>query len=73
MKYNITPLAISAMEDFIGRGDRSICRVVRRAWQAGATNDGWWYNMDDAYARWNKAIEEEGLTWKYRQVDFFFF
>jgi len=40
-KYNITPLAISAMEDFIGRGDRSISPVIQRAWELGATNDGW--------------------------------
>jgi hypothetical protein len=30
------------MEDFIGRGDRSISPVIKRAWELGATNDGWW-------------------------------
>jgi len=69
VKYNITPLGISAMEDFIGRGDRAICSVIRRAWELGATNDGWWYNMDEAFAKYNLAIEEAGLTWKYRQID----
>ena len=32
---------LSAMEDFIGRGDRSLGRVILRAWQLGATNDAW--------------------------------
>ena len=30
------------MEDFIGRGDRRIGSVIRRAWELGATNDAWW-------------------------------
>jgi hypothetical protein len=29
-------------EDFIARGDRRIGAVVKRAWELGATNDGWW-------------------------------
>lgn len=32
----------AAMEDFIGRGDRRIGAVIRRAWELGATNDSWW-------------------------------
>lgn len=42
VKANFTPVGISAMEDFIGRGDRRIGRVIRRAWELGATNDSWW-------------------------------
>jgi len=33
--------ANAAMEDFIGRGDRRIGAVIRRAWELGATNDSW--------------------------------
>ncbi|CAG9463997.1 unnamed protein product [Pedinophyceae sp. YPF-701] len=68
VKVNMTPPEISAMEDFIGRGDRSIGKVIRRAWEKGATNDAWWCNMDGAFQTWGEAIEEAGMDWKYRQV-----
>jgi hypothetical protein len=41
VKANYTPVGISAMEDFIGRGDRRIGAVIKRAWELGATNDAW--------------------------------
>lgn len=69
VKVNYTDVRISAMEDFVGRGDRRLVPVVKRAWELGAGMDAWWENQDKAYGAWTQAIEEAGLTWKYRQVD----
>ncbi|NES82533.1 MAG: TIGR03960 family B12-binding radical SAM protein [Moorea sp. SIO2B7] len=69
VKVNYTDVRISAMEDFLGRGDRRLASVVRRAWELGAGMDAWWENLDKAFAAWEGAIAESGLTWKYRQVE----
>ncbi|GAB4316205.1 MAG: TIGR03960 family B12-binding radical SAM protein [Geminocystis sp.] len=68
VKVNYTDVRISAIEDFVGRGDRTLAPVVRRAWELGAGMDSWWESIDKAYGAWNQAIEEAGLSWKYRQV-----
>lgn len=31
--------------------------------------DAWWESLDRAFAAWTQAIDEAGLTWKYRQVE----
>ncbi|MGL5083627.1 MAG: TIGR03960 family B12-binding radical SAM protein [Microcoleaceae cyanobacterium] len=69
VKVNFTDVRISAMEDFVGRGDRRLAPVIRRAWELGAGMDAWWESQDRAFAAWTQAIEEAGLSWKYRQVD----
>ncbi len=69
VKANYTDVRISAMEDFIGRGDRRLAPVVRRAWELGAGMDAWWESLDKAFGAWERAIDESSLTWKYRQVD----
>jgi radical SAM family uncharacterized protein/radical SAM-linked protein len=69
VKVNFTDVRISAMEDFIGRGDRRLSSVVRRAWEFGAGMDSWFDSLDQAFAAWEKAIAESDLTWKYRQVE----
>lgn len=69
VKVNYTDVRISAMEDFVGRGDRRLSAVVKRAWELGAGMDSWWENLDKAYAAWERAIAEADLTWKYRQVE----
>lgn len=69
IKVNYTDVRISAIEDFVGRGDRRLNSVVRRAWELGAGMDAWWENTDKAYQAWTMAIEEAGLTWKYRQIE----
>ena len=69
VKVNYTDVRISAMEDFVGRGDRNLSTVVRRAWELGAGMDAWWESLDKAYGAWEQAIEEAGLGWKYRQVE----
>ncbi|HEY9639620.1 MAG TPA: TIGR03960 family B12-binding radical SAM protein, partial [Coleofasciculaceae cyanobacterium] len=69
VKANFTDVRISAMEDFVGRGDRRLAAVVRRAWELGAGMDAWWESLDRAFAAWTQAIAESELTWKYRQVE----
>ncbi len=69
IKSNFTDVRISAMEDFVGRGDRRLVPVVRRAWELGAGMDAWWESLDRAFSAWTQAIEEVGLSWKYRQVE----
>ena len=69
VKANFTDVRISAMEDFLGRGDRRLAPVIQRAWELGAGMDSWWESLDRAYAAWNQAIDESGLAWKYRQIE----
>jgi radical SAM family uncharacterized protein/radical SAM-linked protein len=69
LKANFTDVRISAMEDFVGRGDRRLAAVVQHAWELGAGMDSWWESLDRAYAAWESAIAAAGLTWKYRQVE----
>lgn len=69
VKANFTDVRISAMEDFVGRGDRRLAAVVRRAWELGAGMDAWWESLERAFSAWTQAINDAGLTWKYRQVE----
>lgn len=69
LRANFTDVRISAMEDFVGRGDRRLGKVVQRAWELGAREDSWWESLERAYGAWTAAIAESGLTWKYRQVE----
>ncbi len=68
VKVNFTDVRISAMEDFVGRGDRTLASVLRRAWELGAGMDSWFDNLDKAFAAWEQAIAEAGIEWKYRQI-----
>ncbi|MGQ9864807.1 MAG: TIGR03960 family B12-binding radical SAM protein [Pseudanabaenaceae cyanobacterium] len=63
-KVNYTDVRISAMEDFLGRGDRRLGPVIRRAWALGAGMDSWFENADRAFGAWAQAIQEAGLVWK---------
>jgi radical SAM family uncharacterized protein/radical SAM-linked protein len=69
VKVNYTDVRISAMEDFLGRGDRRLAAVIRRAWELGAGMDAWWENTEKAYTAWESAIADSSLTWKYRQIE----
>nr|WP_275974462.1 TIGR03936 family radical SAM-associated protein [Argonema galeatum] len=69
VKVNFTDVRISAMEDFIGRGDRRLASVLRRAWELGAGMDAWFDSADRAFAAWGQAIAQSDLTWKYRQAE----
>ncbi len=69
LKVNYTDVRISAMEDFVGRGDRRLAPVIKRAWELGAGMDAWWESLEKAFGAWTQAIAESGLDWKYRQVE----
>ncbi|MBD1904279.1 TIGR03960 family B12-binding radical SAM protein [Funiculus sociatus GB2-A5] len=69
VKVNFTDVRLSAMEDFIGRGDRRLGEVLRRAWELGAGMDSWFDNVERAFAAWGEAIAQSNLTWKYRLVE----
>ncbi len=69
LKVNFTDVRISAMEDFVGRGDRRLAPVIQRAWELGAGMDAWWESLDRAFGAWTQAIDEAGLTLKYRKVE----
>jgi radical SAM family uncharacterized protein/radical SAM-linked protein len=69
LKVNYTDVRISAMEDFVGRGDRSLAPVIRQAWELGAGMDSWWESLDRAFSAWQQSIKAAGLSGKYRQVD----
>jgi radical SAM family uncharacterized protein/radical SAM-linked protein len=69
LKVNYTDVRISAMEDFVGRGDRRLAPVIKQAWELGAGMDSWWESLDKAFGAWQQAIENAGLSGQYRQVD----
>ncbi|MCX5935072.1 MAG: TIGR03960 family B12-binding radical SAM protein, partial [Pseudanabaena sp. LacPavin_0818_WC45_MAG_42_6] len=56
VKVNYTDIRISAMEDFVGRGDRRLGKVVYRAWQLGVGMDSWFENTEKAFGAWTQAI-----------------
>ena len=64
VKANFTDVRISAMEDFVGRGDRRLGPVLQRAWELGAGMDSWFENMEQAFNAWTQAINEAGLAWE---------
>ena len=68
VKSNWTSIRISAMEDFIGRGDRSMCGVIRRSWELARTRTRGGTARTPSFRAFDQAIDEAGLTWKYRQV-----
>lgn len=47
---------------------RRIGAVIRRAWELGARNDGWWLEYESCYKKWGQAIKDAGMDWKYRQA-----
>ncbi|XHX77607.1 MAG: TIGR03936 family radical SAM-associated protein [Stenomitos frigidus ULC029] len=69
LKVNFTDVRLSAMEDFVGRGDRRLSSVIQRAWELGAGMDAWWESLERAYSAWTQAIAESGLDWRYRQIE----
>ncbi len=69
VKVNFTDIRLSAMENFIGRGDRRLAPVLRRAWELGAGMDSWFDSIERAFEAWGNAIAEANLSWKYRQVE----
>ncbi len=69
IKVNYTDVRISAIEDFIGRGNRELSSVIENAWKSGAGMDAWFESQERAYAAWMKAIKNANLQEKYRELE----
>jgi radical SAM family uncharacterized protein/radical SAM-linked protein len=69
IKANVTDVRLSAMEDFVGRGDRRLAPVIEAAWRAGAGLDAWFEAADRTYEAWTSAIDAAGLGGRYRQLE----
>ncbi len=69
IKTNLTDVRLSAMEDFVGRGDRRLAPVIEAAWRAGAGLDAWFEAADRTCAAWTGAIEAAGLAGRYRELE----
>ncbi len=69
LKTNFTDVRLSAVEDFVGRGDRRLAPVIEAAWRAGAGLDAWFESAERSYAAWTGAIEAAGLGGRYRQLE----
>jgi len=50
---------VAQIEGVLARGDRRLGRVILRAWQSGATLEGWSENFH--HETWLRALAEEGL------------
>ncbi len=69
IKVNFTDVRISAIEDFIGRGDRRLAPVIESAWRAGAGMDSWFESAERAFRSWSIAIKENDLSDNYRDLE----
>jgi radical SAM family uncharacterized protein/radical SAM-linked protein len=49
----------SLLEGVISRGDRTLCKVIERAWRLGCRFDGWTEHFD--FAKWMEAFRIEGV------------
>lgn len=60
IKYNWHEADASVLEGVLARGDRRLCRVIRRVYEKGSFYDAWseYYNNE----RWLETIEECGLS-----------
>ena len=50
----------SLLEGVISRGDRSLSRVIERAWRLGCRFDGWTDHFD--FEKWMEAFRAEGVS-----------
>ncbi|WP_255111596.1 TIGR03960 family B12-binding radical SAM protein [Synechococcus sp. RedBA-s] len=69
LKTTFTDPRLSAMEDFVGRGDRRLAPVIEAAWRAGAGLDAWFETIESTHAAWTGAIEAAGLGGRYRALE----
>jgi radical SAM family uncharacterized protein/radical SAM-linked protein len=49
----------SLLEGIISRGDRTLCRVIERAWRTGCRFDGWTEHFQ--FEKWMGAFAQEGV------------
>ena len=69
IKTNYTDVRLSAVEDFVGRGDRRLAPVIEAAWRGGAGLDAWFESVERTHAAWTAAIEAAGLGGRYRRLE----
>ena len=69
LKVNFTDVRLSAIEDFIGRGDRGVAPVIEAAWRAGAAMDAWFESAESSHHAWTGAIAAAGLGGRYRALE----
>ncbi len=69
LKTNFNDGRLSAIEDFIGRGDRRLAAVIEAAWRAGAGLDAWFESAERSHNAWTTAIEAAGLGGRYRALE----
>ena len=69
LKVNTTDVRLSAVEDFIGRGDRRLAPVIEAAWRAGAGLDAWFESVERTHSAWTAAIKAAGLEGRYRALE----
>ena len=69
VKTNLTDIRLSAVEDFVGRGDRRLAPVIEAAWRAGAGLDAWFESAERSHVAWTDAIEASGLGAQYRALE----
>ena len=69
LKTNFTDVRMSAVEDFVGRGDRRLGPVIEAAWRAGAGLDAWFESAERTAGAWAGAIEAAGLGGRYRALE----
>ncbi|MFN7899369.1 MAG: TIGR03960 family B12-binding radical SAM protein [Synechococcaceae cyanobacterium] len=69
LKVNFTDVRLSAVEDFIGRGDRRLAPVIEAAWRAGAGLDAWFESVERTHHAWTGAIAAAGLAGRYRALE----
>ena len=50
----------SVLEGILSRGDRSLCKVIERAWRMGCRFDGWTDHFD--FRKWMEAFKLEGVN-----------
>ena len=50
---------MSYVEGVLSRGDRSVCRLIERAWRFGAVLDSWGDHFN--FEAWEKALDSEGI------------
>ncbi len=69
VKVNFTDVRFSAMENFIGRGNRQIATIIESAWRSGAGMDAWIESLDKTYEAWKEFIEQAGMLDNYKNLE----
>lgn len=63
VKVNAHERHTSQLEAVLSRGDRRLCRLVKRAWELGAAHDAWGEHHRPEI--WQRAAEETGVDFAF--------